>query len=83
MKLKVKQIKNILKSRFPRKLKKAVARVLVIKDNGDGTSDISININLKCNTKWNRKVNRMILFDGVTLILPFKNGTFRRIDILY
>lgn len=62
------------KSRLPRKLKKAVKRILVMKDNDDGTMDVTINLHLKHNNKWNIKANTMVSFDGRRVIFPNKQG---------
>lgn len=62
------------KSRLPRKLKKAVKRILVMKTNDDGTMDVTINLHLKHDNKWNIKANTMVSFDGQRVIFPNKQG---------
>lgn len=73
---------NVLKkSRLPRKLKKAVKRILVMKDNDDGTMDVTINLHLKHDNKWNIKANTMVSFDGRRVIFPNKQGRIIQLEI--
>ena len=62
------------KPRLPRKLKKAVKRILVMKANNDGTWDVTINLYLKHDNKWNIKANTMVSFNGRRVIFPNKRG---------
>lgn len=69
------------KKRYPRKLKKAVARLVTCKKLKNGSWDVTIVLYLKETTKWNRRVNRMVKYDGRhnEWILPFKDGSLRAI----
>lgn len=71
-----KNIRGMLKSRLPRKLKKAVAEILTAKRIKDDNWEISITTHLKENTKWKRKANRLIRYnEGIhELYIPHKNG---------
>lgn len=71
-----KNIRGMLKTRLPRKLKKAVAEILTAKRIKDDNWEISIRTHLKENTKWKRKANRLIRYNEGTheLYIPRKNG---------
>ena len=71
-----KNIRGMLKSRLPHKLKKAVAEILTAKRIKDDNWEISITTHLKENTKWKRKANRLIRYhEGIhELYIPRKNG---------
>lgn len=73
------KIRSIMKTRLPRKLKKAVAEILTFKQNKDGSWDVSITTYLKENTKWKRKANCLIRYNEDTkeLYIPRKNGQFQ------
>ena len=70
------KIRGMLKTRLPRKLKKAVAEILTAKRIKDDNWEISIRTHLKENTKWKRKANRLIRYNEGTheLYIPRKNG---------
>ena len=71
-----KNIQGMLKTRLPRKLKKAVAEILTAKRIKDDNWEISIRTHLKENTKWKRKAKRLIRYNEGTheLYIPRKNG---------
>ena len=69
------------KTRYPRRLKKAVAQFITKKKAKDNLWEFTIVFHLKENTKWNRRANRMVKYQSIdnVWILPFKDGSLRMI----
>lgn len=69
------------KTRYPRRLKKAVAQFITKKKAKDNLWEFTIVFHLKENTKWNRCANRMVKYQSIdnVWILPFKDGSLRMI----
>lgn len=67
------------KTRYPRRLKKAVAQFITKKKANGGLWEITIVFHLKENTKWNKRANRMVEYQSIdsVWILPFKDGLRR------
>lgn len=69
------------KTRYPRRLKKAVTQFITKKKAKDNLWEFTIVFHLKENTKWNRRANRMVKYQSIdnVWILPFKDGSLRMI----
>lgn len=69
------------KTRYPRRLKKAVAQFVTKKKAKGNLYEFTIVFHLKENTKWNRRANRMVKYQSIdnVWILPFKDGSLRMI----
>lgn len=70
------------KTRYPRRLKKAVAQFITKKKVKDNLWEFTIVFHLKENTKWNKRANRMVKYQSIdnVWILPFKDGSLRMIS---
>ena len=69
------------KTRYPRRLKKAVTQFITKKKAKDNLWEFTIVFHLKENTKWNKRANRMVEYQSIdnVWILPFKDGSLRMI----